>query len=127
MEEVPNQVIPLLVAAWVSALPRAAAAEDPGNVVLVVLDGVPRRDFYDRSLFPFLWSTLGAGGVYGNMRVSNRTRLSLPGYQALTVGTVTSCQSNECGRVQMETVLDRVAREIGEGRTSVAMITSWAP
>lgn len=108
------------------------------NVVLITLDGVRWDEFFAgspvlpaaRPSFPRFWARHAERfTVYGDNPTSNRmsachpSLVSLPGYQTLLSGRVQRGADNDCGRVPEETVLERVARELGAGE--VAAFASW--
>lgn len=119
------------------------ARADEGNVILLMLDGVRWQEvFYgaDKDLangeqgpaFPRLWSELVPHGIiYGDrnkgemMLTSNSSYLSLPGYQSVFAGWPQPCNSNSCGRVGVETLQERLAREYRVGLGSAATVASW--
>ncbi len=113
------------------------------NVILLMLDGVRWQEVFkgvDPSLskndsgdtFPFLLQELAREGMLlGNrdkgseMTVSNSAFVSLPAYQSIMAGTTQPCGGNGCGRIKVETLQERIVRELGLEKTSVASIASW--
>jgi len=57
--------------------------------------------------------------------VSNHRFISLPAYQSIMAGVTTSCKTNSCGRVQVETLQEKIRRELKLKKTEVATIASW--
>src|SRR5689334_17754057 len=79
----------------------------PRHVVLVTLDGARWQDIRgergalfpdEHPLMPSLWHHVLTDGVWLDATTSSAPR-SLPSYQALLTGHVTSCDSNDCARV----------------------------
>ncbi len=114
------------------------------NVVLVTLDGVRTREFFEGTdpyqdsklnasergvIFKSLWGKFATQGLVfgkqGSYRIASDVAISLPSYQALMTGHSTHCLSNRCGRVQEETVLEAVRRELKLRKSEVAVFGSW--
>lgn len=123
---------------------RAKILKTKGNVVLVTLDGVRWQEVFngvDRGLgpeqqpaeiFSNLWNGyIHQGVILGNkdkgaeMTVANSHNISLPAYHSIAAGMTTKCASNECGRVPVETMQERIRRELGLTKYQVATIASW--
>lgn len=119
---------------------------DNSNVILFTWDGVrPEEVFDDPSetlyasgddpaspLLPHLRGELLERGVLlGNrregssVRIANRSRMSLPGYQSIMAGRRLDCEANTCGRIPVETVAERIQRELGLSAAKTATIASW--
>jgi Type I phosphodiesterase / nucleotide pyrophosphatase len=80
-----------------------------------------------KPIFEYLHSTIAQGAyIFGDDRVSNSQRVSLPAYQSIFAGAVQSCESNGCGRITAETFAERAARELKLRPTKVATIASWS-
>ena len=127
------------------AFPAMAECTHRGpNVVLVTLDGVRTREFFEGTdpyhdaklaasergvIFKKLWEKHAAKGLVfgknGGYRIASDVAVSLPSYQALMTGHSTHCQNNQCGRVKEETVLEVVRRELGLKKSEVAVFGSW--
>lgn len=123
-------------------------ASAPHTIVLVALDGVRWQDVFDgvdpklgrrqglaksellpaRELAPNLHALIQAGvavGADGRMRAGGPSYVSLPGYfEMLTGFWPTGCLDNHC-EVQLPTLVDHFASEVGVGAAEVAVITSW--
>lgn len=115
----------------------------PKNVVLVILDGVRWQEFFfgvDPSLskndsgdvFPNIWKdlihegiTLGDHKKSGEMTVSNPALISLPAYQSIMAGQTQGCWTNSCGRIGVETLQERLVRELKTNKRRIATIASW--
>jgi hypothetical protein len=114
------------------------------NVVLVTLDGVRTREFFEGTdpyhdakldasergvIFSKLWERHASKGLVfgknGGYRIASDVAISLPSYQALMTGHSTHCQNNQCGRVKEETVLEAVRRELKLKKSEVAVFGSW--
>lgn len=130
--------------------PAFGRPSEPQNVVLLMVDGVRWQEVFGGvdttiadfapapliepgvELMPYLKHSLKTGGVvFGNatndeeMLVSNRRNVSLPGYQSIMTGFEQPCNGNNCGRVTVETVGERLVRELKLDRFAVASIASW--
>jgi hypothetical protein len=121
----------------------AAPPAHAGNVILLMLDGVRWQEvFYGvdpelsrddhADVFSFLLKDLMREGVMfgdrkkgADMQVANSVNVSLPAYQSIMAGETQSCLSNGCGRISVETVQERLVRELGLDRRQVATIASW--
>ncbi len=130
---------------FLSALPSQAECLHRGpNVVLVTLDGVRTREFFEGTdpyhdakldpsergvIFKTLWEKHAPKGLVfgknGGYRIASDVAVSLPSYQALMTGHSTHCQNNHCGRVKEETVLEAVRRELDLKKSEVAVFGSW--
>jgi hypothetical protein len=136
-------VLILLAVFW--SIPSLAECLHRGpNVVLVTMDGVRTREFFEGTdpyhhskleaaergvVFKNLWEKGVAQGLvfgkFGGYRIASDVAISLPSYQALMTGHSTHCQNNQCGRVKEETVLESVKRELGLKKSEVAVFGSW--
>ncbi len=109
------------------------------NVVLLTLDGVRWQEVFSESKdhneapFKLLKLLLSKEGILiGNkslgseMTVNNRFNLSLPGYQSLMAGTEVPCATNDCGRISVETMMERVRRELRLSKGEVATFATWS-
>ncbi len=156
--------------------PSKSTAKAPADrVVLLMLDGVRRREFFQgvnaarlkKSLaeetiklaelrerttargrlyhesvrapiapgphaMPFFRAKhMPAGLVYGrpgsgtHVWLANSVIYSLPAYRSIFSGYSGDCFSNGCGRIDVETFPERIAREFGLGMYDVAAIASW--
>lgn len=129
-------VVAVFYAFCASISVHAQSAASADNVILVMLDGVRWREVFDGDMrspiFRNLWRELiPEGMIFGNringteMTVSNGHNISLPAYQSIMAGATQGCSSNGCGRVGVETVQERIKRELGLLATQVATIASW--
>jgi hypothetical protein len=127
------------------AVPAMAECLHRGpNVILVTLDGVRTREFFEGTdpyhhakldpsergvIFSKLWEKHASKGLVfgknGGYRIASDVAISLPSYQALMTGHSTHCQNNQCGRVKEETVLESVRRELHLKKSEVAVFGSW--
>src|SRR5579863_7054005 len=87
-----------------------------------------------RRLMPFFWSTVAAKGVVlgdrdagSAMAVTNRYRVSYPGYSEILTGRAQDdlVKSNDKIRNPVETVLEFIQRKEGLGKDGVAVFASW--
>ena len=109
------------------ALSLTAAPPPGGNVILITWDGVRWQDFFDRgpeAPFARFWAHHAPDArVVEKMTTSNPAQLSLPSYQEMMTGARVPCDSNLCGRVGRETLIDRLVQTgLGDQLTVVA---SW--
>ncbi|MGE4232881.1 MAG: hypothetical protein AB7F43_06070 [Bacteriovoracia bacterium] len=122
-------------------LPTFALAEQ--NVILLTLDGVRWQEFFygiDRQnnngvggdTFPLFWKNYATESlVLGDfpkqirMYTSNATQLSLPAYQSIMAGSDQGCWTNICGRIGVETVAERIKKQLHLSKKEVAVISSW--
>ncbi len=110
--------------------------------ILVTLDGVRWQEVF-QGTDPGLGRTRGAPTLpvllrksqstllVGDPRrdveltIANGSSLSLPGYLTLLSGKKTACATNKCGRVTVETLPERLVRELRLSARQVATIASW--
>ena len=126
--------------------PRAASGEGAPPVILVTVDGVRYREVFT-GLDPGLARAPTPGGdvLLPRLRqraaregflagdadrgdpfaVRNLAACSLPGYQSILAGRDLGCWDNRCGRIRVETVLERARRALGLETREVAVFASW--
>lgn len=135
-------VLSCLVFATTGFMSRMADASD-GNVILLMLDGVRWQEVFrgvDKGLadsesgeiFSLMKHEYGRDGlILGNrdagseMRVANGSLMSLPAYQSIMAGFPQPCKDNDCGRIKVETLQERLVRDLGLPQKDVATIASW--
>lgn len=108
------------------ALAFAAAPAADANVILLTLDGVRWQDFYQRgpeAPFSVFWDKHAPRAAIVDLEAKNAPVKSLPAYQEMMVGEATPCDGNRCGRVQQETLIDRLVG-LGWSR-KLAVVASW--
>jgi hypothetical protein len=138
----------LLAVATLTTPPAATVAAPP--VILVTIDGVRPREVFrgldagpagqlgpgdaGSPLLPRLLARAAREGFLTGdadrgepFLVRNLGACSLPGYQSILAGQDTGCLDNRCGRVPVETVLERAVRELGLAAPEVAVFASWPP
>jgi len=129
-----------------SALPAPAAGapvEAAGPVILITVDGVRPEEIFRGAdprlagggagpLLPLLRARVARGGFLAGdgdrddaFPVRNLAACSLPGYQSILSGRDLGCLDNTCGRIGVETVLERARRELGLDQGQVAAFASW--
>ena len=106
-----------------------------GNVVLLTMDGVRWQDFFREgpdAVFPTFWAKYAPEAtIFGDPRTGERFEvttpalLSLPAYQEIMTGHHVPCGSNQCGRVDDETLIDELV-SAGLG-AQTAVVASWGP
>ena len=113
------------------------------NVILLTLDGVRWEEVFhgvdpgqsvdaNPKVFEYLTGTLAKQGVlFGDksrgetVRVANKPQNSLPGYQSIMAGATQPCDSNLCGRIQVETMQERLLHDLDLKPEQVVTIASW--
>ncbi len=114
------------------------------NVILLTLDGVRYQEFFasaDVSVdpnasavkaLPLFWSWMAPNGVVlgdpkqgSVMTISNTAYISLPAYFSIMAGSTQPCWTNDCKRTAVETLPERIKRELGLKTEAVAVIASW--
>jgi Type I phosphodiesterase / nucleotide pyrophosphatase len=114
----------LLAAALSIALATVPAAEP--NVIFLTWDGVRWQDFFDQGAdapFGVFWKKHAAQAAIADLEAKNGPVKSLPAYQEMMVGAATPCDGNRCGRVEQETLVDRLVA-LGWSR-KLAVVGSW--
>lgn len=113
-------------------LTASLARAGESSVILITLDGVRPQDFFESTNLPTFWSKFAPQGVtFGKkelgskMTIDNPAHISLPGYQNLMAGARQPCMTNDCGRITVETLGERLVRELKLPREKVASISSW--
>jgi hypothetical protein len=117
--------------------------KNKNNVIFIMLDGVrwqevfrgvdPELSSSDKDeVFPLLKKELQKTGILMGDRdhsdlltVSNPARMSLPAYQTIMTGEPQFCYTNECKSVSVETMQERLVRELKLDPKEVASIASW--
>ncbi|MFZ5444732.1 MAG: hypothetical protein ACOZQL_32365 [Myxococcota bacterium] len=105
---------------------RAAELQRKARVILITLDGPVREDVFSLARLPKLHEAVGRGGVLLPAQATSPFALSLPGYQALAAGRDTGCRDNDCPRIGVETMGERVARRLSLTAEQVAVFASWS-
>lgn len=118
----------------VAQYPTVSAA--PPNVLLITVDGARWQEVFNgtdpvltsdpktaREIFPFIYSHCIDHGIAlgktSDFIASNPAHISLPGYNEITHGTITSCNTNECPQTTEPTFMDRLALP------DTAVIAGW--
>ncbi|MBL8956879.1 MAG: alkaline phosphatase family protein [Myxococcaceae bacterium] len=132
-----------LLAACVSPEPVVGPNAPTGHsVVLVTLDGVRWQELFlgedpllvrePKPIFERFWAELAPRGqVYGDptngedVRAATATNASLPAYMSLYAEVAQGCFTNECGRIGVRTLADRLHDELGFAREQVQVIAAW--
>lgn len=115
------------------------------NVIFVTLDGVRWEEFFDikkdtlfrsknkqERLMENFWEKYAEQGlIWGNrdenktMEISNRTRVSLPGYQSIFAGYErVDCKNNHCGQIQVPTLFSSLKEQWGD-EVPMAVFSRW--
>jgi hypothetical protein len=125
----------LLVVASAASPAEPNEPVEPGPVILVTIDGVRFREIFgEGALLPKLAARAARGGFLAGdaargdpFLVTSPAACSLPGYQDILTGQAVPCADNHCGRVGVETVLERARRELGLPPSAVAVFAGWPP
>ncbi|MDP1825463.1 MAG: hypothetical protein Q8L48_19550 [Archangium sp.] len=105
---------------------RAAKLQAAARVIFITLDGPLRDDVLSGPHMRGLQEAVRSGGLAFPADAASSMALSLPGYQAMAAGTLTSCNDNDCGRITVETMAERVAHGLHLGPDDVAVFASWS-
>lgn len=117
------------ISTFASPLNRADTIK---HVVYVTLDGTRWQDvLVTRTHFPKLWANhsaeltvYGIPNSYASIEVAS-VPISLPSYQSQMSGKVGPCQDNRCGRIQVETLPEKLIRTQKLAKQDVAVFSSW--
>ncbi|TAL58445.1 MAG: hypothetical protein EPN84_13015 [Legionella sp.] len=114
------------------ALPALAFSAAIDRVIYITLDGVRWQDLYlTQEYFPLLWEKHAANLTFYGAPNSNThiqvasIPISLPSYQSQLSGAVQPCDSNECGRISVETFLESLIHQYKLNKKNVATFASW--
>lgn len=102
---------------------RSALLQQKARVILITLDGPVREDVLR---LPGLQAAIAERGVAIPAEVASSMALSLPGYQAMAAGARTGCRDNDCERIGVETLAERVATALRLVPEQVAVFASWS-
>ncbi|MCE0724381.1 alkaline phosphatase family protein [Legionella resiliens] len=102
------------------------------QVIYITLDGVRWQDVYQtHQHFPKFWQKhAGKFILYGNPASNTpmytaSVPISLPSYQSQMAGAVQPCAGNECGRIKVETLPEKIIRQLHVPKKKVAIFSSW--
>jgi hypothetical protein len=104
----------------------AARLQKHARVIFITLDGPLRDDVLSGPHMRGLQEAVRKGGLAFAAEATSSMALSLPGYQAMSAGTQTSCLDNDCGRITVETVGELLARRLSLPPQDVAVFASWS-
>ena len=105
---------------------RASKLQSAARVIFITLDGPLRDDVLSGPHMRRLQEAVRARGIAFPADAASSMALSLPGYQAMAAGTRTSCNDNDCGRITVETMAERLAEGLHLGPEEVAVFASWS-
>lgn len=105
---------------------RAALLHASARVIFITLDGPLRDDVLAGPHMPGLQEAVRTRGVAFAADTASWMALSLPGYQAMAAGALTPCRDNDCPRIAVETMAERVAHGLHLPRDAVAVFASWS-
>jgi hypothetical protein len=103
-------------------------------VIYITFDGIRWQDiFFDHTRMPIFWKKYAKKGDFFGAPHSNTIMevasipISLPSYQSQMSGTVQACDDNDCGRISVETLLEKLVHRLKLHKKDVAIFASWAP
>jgi hypothetical protein len=105
---------------------RAKALQSRAHVIFITIDGPLRDDVLSGPNMPGLQAAIRTHGVAIRADAASVMALSLPGYQAMATGGVTGCRDNDCARVSVETMAERVVHRLGLPADQAAVFASWS-
>lgn len=110
-------------------------AQDPikvDHVIYITLDGTRWQEvFLNHKYLPRFWLRHARQTTfYGKPKTDDKMEVasiptSLPSYQSQMAGYVQPCDSNECGRIQVETIAENLVHTYGYNKKDVAVFSSW--
>jgi hypothetical protein len=123
----------------------AAQTQPPPRIIFITFDGLRPQEVFQgldprltnrktprlptQTVFPTLKPLLDSGGVWAGRNqtgtVSNRSRISLPGYSNLMAGAETPCETNTCARIAVPTWLQTYKAHYGLEPRQLAVFASW--
>lgn len=101
------------------------------HVIYVTFDGTRWQDIFIDKRLPIFMSKYEDRVEWYGMPGTDRTirtasiPISMPSYQSQTSGYVQPCLNNECPRVNVETMQERLLKEFNFDRKNVATIAGW--
>ncbi len=102
------------------------------RVIYITLDGVRTEDFFlHPEYFPIFWNKYAnIAKIYGkpndkNTMVVASVPVSLPSYQSQMAGEVQPCEDNNCGRILVETLPEKLKSQFGFSKKAIAIFASW--
>lgn len=112
--------------------PQVLSPKKIKYVIYITLDGVRWQDFFlYRQYFNIFWNKYanqvniyGKPGDHNSMTVAS-VPVSLPSYQSQMTGRVEACRDNNCGRVTIETLPEKLKKELSLQKKDVAIFASW--
>lgn len=105
---------------------RALELQRSARVILITLDGPLRDDVLSGPHMPVLQAAVRAQGIAFPASAASPIALSLPGYQAIAAGTLNGCADNDCARIAVETMAERIASALHLAPEQAAVFASWA-
>lgn len=129
--------LPLALAGFLGVLHCSDTPAQP-NVILFTLDGVRWQEVFHgadpllnsrgrpEKIFKHTFDALEDRRAGGGFSASNLALVSLPGYRSIMTGKFDLfCISNECERIGVESLQERLVRELNLMPAQVASIASW--
>jgi hypothetical protein len=105
---------------------RAHRLQARARVIFITLDGPLREDVLTGTHMPAFQAAVQSSGVAFAAQASSPMALSLPGYQVMAAGALTGCRDNDCGRIGVETMAERLASALALSPDQVAVFASWS-
>ena len=98
------------------------------RVILVTIDGVRWQEATDPEVLPVLsdWAVFGDHTKGSRVTTSSIRPLSMPGYHALMAGFTTPCADNDCDRIAVQTLPERIIADLSLQQSEVGVFCSWA-
>lgn len=128
-KQVSGILIALAIPLIVTAKPHKSSAID--HVIYVTFDGTRWQDIYiDKRLPNFINKYAKLVEWYGEPGTDRTIEaasipISMPSYQSQTSGYVQPCLNNECPRISVETMQERLLKEFNFDRKTIATIAGW--
>lgn len=101
------------------------------HVIYITLDGTRWQDVLIDKRMPILWNKYSDAGKWygvpdGNTKIEVASvPISLPSYQSQMSGYVQPCNDNDCGRINVQTMPERLLKEFNFKKKEVATFSSW--
>lgn len=105
---------------------RVTLLQSSARVIFITIDGPVRDDVLTGPHMPGLQAAVREGGVAFAAEACSPMALSLPGYQTIAAGALTGCRDNDCPRIVVETMAERIASGLRLHPDDVAVFASWS-
>lgn len=115
-----------------NAAPQETSQHKYDHVIYVTFDGTRWQDILmNHESMPLFWKKYANNAIIYGLPDNKRSisvasvPTSLPSYQSQMSGNVTTCADNDCGRIKITTLPEKLRRDYGFGKTDVAVFASW--